>query len=235
MPEFEYVTPEEAQPVMDEIIALIQDMQKCVRKDFKKDFTLKYRFVYGSSRNMITREKDGNKGFEFDVNLIPNFHEDEYSDEKMAKILFNAIEVCLRLSGVKSMKKYGELIIDNSDDRIDVFTIKIIDKADSNIVHSCDFAITRTLCKGGKQIKQCICNDKKCFGYRWEDRLDFDIDIEERLQLIEYYDSITEIDLSAELRDSYLKNKNQNQILTKKSRKIFVETVNNMIYKYNMW
>ena len=202
MPEFEYVTPEEAQPVMDEIIALIQDMQKCVRKDFKKDFTLKYRFVYGSSRNMITREKDGNKGFEF---------------------------------GVKSMKKYGELIIDNSDDRIDVFTIKIIDKADSNIVHSCDFAITRTLCKGGKQFKQCICNDKKCFGYRWEDRLDFDIDIEERLQLIEYYDSITEIDLSAELRDSYLKNKNQNQILTKKSRKIFVETVNNMIYKYNMW
>lgn len=234
MPEFEYVSPEEAQPVIDEIIALIQDMQKCVRKKFKKDFTLKYQFVYGSSRNMITREKDGNKGFEFDVNLIPNFREDEYSDEKMAKILFFAIESCMRSSEVISMKKYGKLIIDNSDDQIDVFTIKIIDKADSNIVHSCDFAITRTLCEGGKQYKQCICNDKKCFGYRWEGRVDYDIDIEERLQLIEYYDSITEIDLSAELRDSYLKNKNQNQIPTKKSRKIFIETVNNMLYKYHI-
>lgn len=235
MPEFEYVTPEEAQPVKDEIIALIQDMQKCVRKYFKKDFTLKYKFVYGSSRDMITREKDGNKGFEFDVNLIPNFHEDEYSVEKMARILFFAIESCMRVSELISMKKYGELIIDApNDDPIDLFTIKIIDEADSNIVHSCDFAITRTLCEGGKQYKQCICNDKKFVGYRWEYRVDYDIDIEERLKMIEYYDSISEIDLSAELRDSYLKNKNQNQTPTKKSRKIFIDTVNNMLYKYHI-
>lgn len=222
MPEFEYVSRREAQPIKKEVIALIHKVQDYVRKDF----TFGYRFVGNSTgdRNMITREKDGNKGFDFNVDLIPNVDNDKYTAAEIATILFTAIDHCMRIAALnKQMEKYGEIVIDDLEN---VFTIKVIDRADSKTEHSCDFKIIRTLCKRKEQYKQCIYVDKILGVRRWEISLDYDI--EKRLQLIKDHD------LSSELRDRYLSNKNQNKIPTKKSREIFSETVNSILYEYHI-
>lgn len=207
MPEFEFVSRREAQPIKNEIIALIQKVQDCVREYF----TLDYRFVGSSSRNMITREKNGNKGFDFDVDLIPNVDDDEYTPAQIARILFNAIQQC--------MKKYDYAKIEDSTS---VITIKVIDSDNSKIKHSSDFAIIRT--RNGR--KQYI-RFHKIFGlYSWEDRGGAYADMEDKFQWIQ------DQGLKQELRECYLINKNVNRISTKKSRSIFAETVNNIYDSY---
>lgn len=207
MPEFEYVSRSEAQPIKIDIIELIHEVQKCVREDFTFDF----RFIGSSSRNMITREKNGNKGFDFDVDLIPNVDYDEYTTAKIAGKLFDAIKKC--------MKKYCYAKIEDSTS---VITIKVIDRDNSKIEHSCDFAIVRT----HNDKKQYIRFHKIRGNYSWEDRGGVYDGIEEKFQWIKAHG------LSQELRDRYLDYKNQNKIATKKSRTIFAETVNN-IYNQN--
>lgn len=212
MPEFEYVSHREAQPIKNEIIALIHKVQDYVREYF----TLDYRFVGSSSRNMITREKYGNNGFDFDVNLIPNVY-DEYTAAEISELLFEAIKQC--------MGKYDYTKIEDSTS---VITIKVIDRHNSKIEHSCDFAIIRPLCDGREQFirfyKQLGFSPK--YNYRWELR-GGDYHIEDKLQWIE------DNGLKNELRKQYLNNKNRNFDRNKKSRTIFAETVNNIYNQYN--
>ncbi|MDO4863328.1 MAG: hypothetical protein Q4A05_04075 [Ruminococcus sp.] len=213
MPEFEYVSKREAQPIKNEVIALIKKVQDYVRNYF----TLDYRFVGSSSRNMITREKNGNKGFDFDVNLIPNVYNDEYTAAEIAKIIFNAIQQCMR--------KYGYTKIEDSTS---VITIKVIEKKNSIIEHSCDFAIIRPLSDGKEQyirfLKMSSFSPQYC--YRWELR-GGDYHIAGKLQWI------IDNNLNQLLRDRYLINKNHNYIQAKKSRAIFAETVNNIYNEYS--
>ena len=208
MPEFEFVSRREAKPVKREIIELIHRVQNTVREYF----TLDYRPVGSSSRNMITREKNGNKGFDFDVDLIPNVDDDEYAPAQIARILFSAIQQC--------MKNYGYAKIEDSTS---VITIKVIDSDNSKIKHSCDFAIIRT--RNGR--KQYIRYNKLFGVYSWEDRGGTYADMEDKLQWI------IDNGLKQELRERYLINKNGNRIPTKKSRAIFAETVNNIFYTHS--
>ena len=213
MPEFEYVSHREAQPIKNEIIALIHKVQDYVREYF----TLDYRFVGSSSRNMITREKYGNNGFDFDVNLIPNVYDDEYTAAEISELLFEAIKQC--------MGKYDYTKIEDSTS---VITIKVVDRANSIIEHSCDFAIIRPLCDGREQFirfyKQLGFSPQ--YNYRWELR-GGDYHINDKIQWIE------ENELKNALRKQYLNNKNNNLDRNKKSRTIFAETVNNIYNQYN--
>ncbi len=207
MPNFEYVTRREAQPVKNDITALIHEVQDCVREDF----TLDYRFVGSSSRNMITREIGGNKGYDFDADLIPNVDDDKYTPADIVSKLLDAIN--------QSKKKYGYAKIEHSTS---VITIKVVDKENSKIKHSCDFAITRTR-NGKKQYIRFYKLQGVSLQYncRWEYR-GGDYGIEDKLQWIK------ENGLKQELRDCYLDNKNRNSDPNKKSRAIFAETVNNI-------
>ena len=208
MPEFEYVSHREAQPIKNEIIALIHKVQDYVREYF----TLDYRFVGSSSRNMITREKYGNNGFDFDVNLIPNVYDDEYTAAEISELLFEAINQC--------MGKYDYTKIEDSTS---VITIKVVDRANSIIEHSCDFAIIRPLCDGREQFirfyKQLGFSPQ--YNYRWELR-GGDYHINDKIQWIEENE-----------RKQYLNNKNNNLDRNKGSRTIFAETVNNIYNQYN--
>lgn len=213
MPEYEYVTKREAQPIKNDIIALINRVQDYVR-DY---FTLDFRFVGSSSRNMITREKNGNKGFDFDVNLIPNIYNDEYNAAEIEEKIFDAIQNC--------MGKYGYTKIEDSTS---VITIKFVDRKNKKIEHSCDFAITRSLSDGREQyirFLKPVSIFSPQYYYRWELR-GGDYQIAYKLQWIE------ENDLKQELRDQYLRNKNHNYDRNKKSRAIFAETVNNIYNQY---
>lgn len=195
-------------PIKKRIISLIYKVQDEVRDDF----TLDFRFVGSSSRNMITREKNGNIGFDFDVNLIPMRFAGEYTAAEIAEILFDAIQKCM-----------GEYGYSKIEDSTSVITIKVVDSKNSKIEHSCDFAITRPLSDGREQYirfyKMSSLSPKYC--YRWELR-GGDYHIAEKIQWIE------ENDLKQELIDQYLHNKNHNYDRNKKSRAIFAETVNNI-------
>ena len=213
MPEFEFVSRREAQPVKNEIIALIHEVQDSVRDHF----TLDYRFIGSSSRNMITREIGGNKGFDFDVDLIPNVDDDKYPAAVIASKLLDAIN--------QSKKKYGYAKIEHSTS---VITIKVVDRENSKIKHSCDFAITRT--RNGK--KQYIRFYKLQgvslqYNFRWEYRGGVYEGIEGKLQWI------IDNGLKQELRECYRDNKNRNSDPNKKSRAIFAETVNNIFNQQN--
>ena len=213
MPEFEYVTKREAQPIKNDIIALIYDVQDYVRECF----TLDFRFVGSSSRNMITREKYGNKGFDFDVNLIPNVYNDEYAAYERRNILFEAIQDC--------MEEFGYTKIENSTS---VITIKVPDAENSRIEHSCDFAIIRKLQDSREQYihfhKERLPFNPP-YSFCWEYRKD-------DYYIWDKYQWIKENDLYQELLERYLINKNNNYIYDKKSREILIETVNSIYNQY---
>lgn len=212
MPEFEYVSHSKAQPIKNGIIDLIHRVQN----DIREYFTLDYHFVGSSSRNMITREKNGNKGFDFDVNLIPNIYNDEYSAAEIRRFVLDSLQ--------RRMKKYGYTDIEDSTS---VITIKVV--VGDRVIRSCDFAIVRTNIYGKQQY---IHFDKYQIpfyfqtGYSWRDRGGL-YDIEEKLQWIEV-NKFKQV-----LRDQYLKNKNRNFDRNKRSRTIFAETVNNIYNQYN--
>ena len=68
MREFEYVSRKEAAPHKENLINLI----KAVQKELNPYFTFRFDFIGSSSRNMITREVNGNIGYDFDLNIEPN-------------------------------------------------------------------------------------------------------------------------------------------------------------------
>ena len=67
MREFEYVSRKEAAPHKENLINLV----KAVQKEVKPYFTFRFDFIGSSSRNMITREVNGNIGYDFDLNIEP--------------------------------------------------------------------------------------------------------------------------------------------------------------------
>lgn len=78
MHDFEYVPKEEWKPIRDELFEIIHRLQNEVRDDF----TFQYHFVGSSKRKMITRDRNSNIGFDFDVNIEVNDPDEDYSAEK---------------------------------------------------------------------------------------------------------------------------------------------------------
>ena len=209
MREFEYVSRKEAAPHKENLINLI----KAVQKEVKPYFTFRFDFIGSSSRNMITREVNGNIGYDFDLNIEPNDPEEKYSAAQIHILIFEAFQ--------KHKDKYGYSKIENSTS---VITIKAVDKVNSRIEHSCDIAIVYNCGNGQQQYIRCYKDWR--LSYRWEYR-DKAYDIDEKLQWIE------ENRLKQQLRDQYLINKSRNNNPEKHSRTIFAETVNNIYNEYH--
>ncbi|MBP5432259.1 hypothetical protein [Ruminococcus sp.] len=209
MHNFSYVSKKEAAPYKAEVSELI----KAVQKEVKKNFTFQSKFVGSSSRNMITCERNGNIGYDFDVNIEPNDPEEKYSAETIRKIIFDAFQ--------KHMKSFGYSKIENSTS---VITIKAVDRKNSKIVHSCDLAIVYN-CNDVRQqyIRYYKGNPP---SYKWEFR-DKEYYISDKLQWIK------ENGLMQELRNRYLEYKNRNNNPEKHSRTIFAETVNDLYNEYS--
>lgn len=83
MKDFEYVTKKEYLPVKNELIELINLVQDEVRDKF----TFRFDFIGSASRNMITRDKKSNIGYDFDVNIRVNDDDNEYSAKEIRRIL----------------------------------------------------------------------------------------------------------------------------------------------------
>ena len=212
MKEFEYVTKREYGPVKEDLVELIHLVQDEVREHF----TFRYDFIGSASRNMITREINGNVGYDFDVNIRVNDPDNNYSAKKIRNILKAAFD--------KHAKKF---MYDDAEDSTRVITIKVKDRKNSKILHSCDFAVVNDyIDEDGDEHQEYIHFNKKQNTYEWQEQP------EGYYMLLEKIDDIKKYNLWQKVRNLYLEKKSKNTDLHKKSRSIFAETVKEVHDKY---
>lgn len=204
MSNFKYVTKREYMPVKKELIELINLVQDEVREYF----TFRFDFIGSESRNMITRDEDSNTGYDFDINIRINDDDNNYTAKEQKNILMEGFN--------KHNKNFK---YDYCEDSKRVITIKVKDKKNSKILHSCDFAIVNNYEEDGIEYQQYVHFNKKQNTYEWQEQPDGYYMLPEKMEWIK------ENGLWQEVRDRYLINKNNNDDPHKKSRSIFAETI----------
>ena len=197
---FKYVTKKEVAPKKKEAIELLHLVQKEVRDKF----TLQYEFVGSTKRNMITCDVQSNIGYDFDINIYVNVGKRKYTAKEIKHILMNAFN--------KYAKRYR---YDFCEDNTRVFTIKVKDKKNAKILHSCDFAIVSN-CEGSKQ--KYVRFNKKSNSYTWEEQP------EEFYHLPVKIEFCKDNNLWQDVKELYLYKKNTNTE-KKDSRSIFADTI----------
>lgn len=211
---FEFVSKKKRAPIKKKLIALINEVQDIVRKDF----TFRYDFVGSDKRNMVTCDFKSNIGFDFDVNIEINDEDNSFSAKEIKLKLMNALN--------KMARKYG---YDFAEDSTRVITIKVKDRENSKILHSCDFAIVNNYVDDdGYNRQEYIRFNKKHKSYSWEEQPNG------YYMLPEKADWIQENEYIPELRQIYLDKKNRNT-LHKRSRTLYAEAVHEICQIYGFY
>ncbi|MDY4078594.1 MAG: hypothetical protein SOY42_07410 [Clostridium sp.] len=207
---FEYVSPQKYKPVKKELIKLINLVQDEVREYFTFDF----RFIGSSSRNMITCDKTSNIGYDFDVNLIINDENNEFTAKEIKKILMNAF------NKHKDKFKYNKI-----EDSKRVITIKVVDHKNSKILHSCDFAVVNYyIDDDGNEWQEFIFHNKKQNSYEWQEQKESFYLLPDKINWLK------KMGLWQNVRNYYLEKKNKNTNPNKKSRSLYAEAVNDIYH-----
>lgn len=206
MNHFEYVPKKEWVPIRNELLEIIRKLQDKV----KDKFTFQCRFVGSSERKMITRDRNSNVGFDFDMNIEVNDPDEDYSAKEIRDILREGLDTVMNPRG-RTILGY-----DYTEDSTRVLTIKVKDSKNSRILHSCDFCIVYN-CADGRQ--QYIHNNKQQNNYSWEFQSKGYDNLPVKIEWIK------KNGLWQEVRDIYLAQKNTNTDDNKKSRAIFAETI----------
>lgn len=198
---FQYVSKNEIAPSKKQLIELIG----LVQDEIRDCFTFSYEFIGSVKRNMVTCDIKSNIGFDFDVNIMVNDDEQEYSAKEIKQILMKAFN--------KYAHKYH---YDYCEDSTRVFTIKVKDRTNSRIIHSCDFAIVNNY---GDNQQEYIRFNKKSNTYDLVEQPNGFYLLPEKINFCK------ENSLWKEVRDIYIEKKNNNTDRNKKSRSIFAETI----------
>ena len=199
---YEYVPKEIALPIKEDIIELI----KLVQNEVRNDFTFRFDFIGSAKRNMITYAPKSDIGFDFDVNIEVNDDDENFTPKEIKHILMKTFDKYV----------YGYRY-DHCKDNTRVFTIKVKDRDNSRILHSCDFAIVNNY---GKNRQEYIRFNKKQKSYSWEEQPKGFYDLPNKIEFCK-----SDPCLWNEVRDLYLYKKNFNNDIDKKSRSIFAETI----------
>ena len=204
---FQYVSKKELKPAKKQLMELIHKVQDEVRDSF----TFQYKFVGSVQRNMVTCDVKSNAGFDFDVNIMVNDDDKDFEAEEIKNILMCAFN--------KYARKYG---YDSCEDSTRVFTIKVKDRKNSRIRHSCDFAIVNDY---GNNQQEYIRYNKKRKNYTWEEQTKGFYCLPEKIEFCK------DNQLLQEVREIYLDKKNYNMDSNKKSRSIFAETIHEVCHR----
>lgn len=212
MRNFQYVTKEELAPVRDELISIIKATQNLLRNEF----TFRFDFVGSYPRKMVTYDPTSNIGFDFDVNLEVNDDDGEYNPEELKhKIIWVLNRVAW---------KYG---YDYAEDSTRVITIKVKDRRNSRILHSCDFAIVNNYTdEDGYEHQEYIRHNKKRHIYTWEEQPGGYYMLSQKEQWIKdnkHQNSLSKL---------YLRKKNHSTDPHKHSRSLYAEAVHEICQKY---
>lgn len=208
--EFEYVTRAEYQPVREELEAIIHCAQKFMRE--KYDTTFQYRLIGSGKRHLITRVKGGNGGYDFDYNLIlPDPGDGYHYAAKVIKEQFlEAFQFAVKGTKYKSPE--------NSTSAV---TIKVVNRVQSKILHSCDFAII--------YYPTDNTDDGYMYLKNWKDgRYSFEMRNLSHKSDYKCYEILKYSDGWNCIREEYLKLKNKNRDPDKHSYILYLEAINNV-------
>lgn len=212
---FQYVNSKQLSSAKKELIQIINSVQNEVRQYF----TFQFYFVGSIEHNMVTYDVKSNIGFDFDVDMYVNDDECRFSAEE--------IKTKIRLALNKVVCRYG---YDNAEDSTRVLTIKVKDRQNSKILHSCDFAIVNDYIDNeGDERQEYIHFNKKQKSYSWNEQP------QGFYLLNEKADWLKECGYWQDVRDLYLYKKNHNNDPHKHSRSIYAETIHEICQKYGYY
>lgn len=208
---YEYVKKSEYQPVRLELEEIIRKIHHYMRTNYK--LTFQHKLIGSGNRHLVTREKGGNKGFDFDYNfIIPHPGEGYYWKADVIKKQFTeALKFALKGTNYSKIQ-----------DSTSSITIKVVDRTNSRILHGCDFAIIYYSEDEDFNGYYYLKNWKNQKRYSFEQRIS-SIDIDEKLDVILSYENGWNM-----IRDEYIKLKNRNRDINKRSFVLYLEAVNNI-------
>lgn len=208
---YEYVSKAELKPVKEQIEKIIRELHTSLRSD---GVTFEVKLIGSGGKNLVTKVVGGNAGFDFDYNFV--IQKDNDLDAKHLRQLF--------------VRKLGEIIANTNyrtvADGEQSFTIKVVDKKKSQINHGCDFAIVNEYIDNLNNFRQEILVKHSSNSYSWEDK-----PISKN-----YSTKVSNLKANGlwnEVREEYLKIKNNNRDGNKKSYTMYYEAVNNVYSRYN--
>lgn len=210
MSEYEYVSTSEYAPVRKELEQIINRVQVYMRKNY--GLTFQFRLIGSGRRHLVTRIKGGNRGYDFDYNLILTPPGDGY--RYIAKAIKDEFMTAFKVALQGTKYSFPQ-------DSTSSITIKVYDKGKTKIEHSCDFAIIYYGSNDGIDGYYFLRNHKPQQSYQFAFRsLNFDID--EKVQ------EIIADDGWADIEDEYLLLKDINEGNRKHSFSLYAEAVNNV-------
>ena len=205
-----YVTKAELKPAKEQIEKIIRSLHTNLRSE---GVTFEEKLIGSGGKNLVTKVVGGNAGFDFDYNFVIKKHND--LEAKDLRLLF--------------VRKLSETIANTSyktvSDGEQSFTIKVVDKKKSQIKHGCDFAIVNEYIDDQNNFRQQILVKLSNNNYSWEDK-----PISKN-----YSTKVSNLKANGlwnEVRDEYLKIKNNNRDVNKKSYTMYYEAVNNVYGRY---
>lgn len=210
MREYEYVNKSEYAPVQRELEQIINRVQTVMRK--KYGLTFLFCLIGSGQRHLITRIKGGNRGYDFDYNLILSPPDDGY--RYVAKVIKDEFRDALKIALKGTEYSFPK-------DSTSSITIKVVDKGKKKIEHSCDFAIIYYGAKDGYDGYYYLRNNKPQQSYQFVFRTS-NSDIDEKVQ------EIIEDDGWPYIEEEYLLLKNINEGNNKHSFSLYTEAVNNV-------
>lgn len=215
--DFHYISKNDpkVEKAYNDILDILKEAQKLVRKKF----TFRFDVVGSYKRNMITYDAKSNIGYDFDFNIEVNDGDGKYNPKQLKNMLQNAIgAVCV---------KYG---YDYPEDSTRVLTIKMKDRKNSSILHSCDFAIVNNyIDDDGYEGQEYIHFDKPHGNYTWCEQPDGYYMLPDKI------DWIKENNLWDVMRKLYIEKKNRNNDPKVHSRTIFAVTVHEICQKFGFY
>lgn len=215
-PRYEYVPKREWEPVKRVLTSLLRDLADLVYNEL--GIRVRFQFVGSSNRGgscFITRVRGGNKGFDFDVNVIVE-RPSECEYWKAAWMRAQILKYCKIV--------FGGAGYQFPEDRTSVIRVKFLDESNRTIIHSCDLATFQDL-GDGEGLK--YCRKYNNGGYGWVSRGGNSWAVEERLSWLKRYVSNWHVCL----RKEYLWLKNANKDECKASFQLFNEAVANVYYQ----
>lgn len=214
MHDYEFVPRREVSDLRNDLIDILNEVQDIVRPSF----TFRYDFNVGSgAHNLVTRQVNGNQGFDLDCNIRVNDDEEKYNPGEIKHILVDAFN---RVS-----LKYG---FNYCEDETRVFSIKVRDNKDAKILYGCDFAIVNDYTdENGKPCQEYIRHIKTFTPnpYEWEEQPDEYYSLQKHITYCKKYG------LQGEIRDEYLRLKCLYGP-AKKSMQVYAEAYNNIYQRH---
>lgn len=214
---YEYVSRNEYQPIRNELEEIIKKVQNICR-ELNKEFTFQFKLVGSGSRHLITRVENGNTGYDFDYNLILNNHDQNshWQPSYAKRLIMDAFQKVLKGTNYN-----------NPQDSTSAITIKVVDRKNKRIIHSCDFAIVYNVEDADAEYYKYIRFNKAQNNYTWETRKCSE-NIDRKLNwLKEYVNGYWEL-----IKKEYLKVKNANNDKNKHSFQLYYESICNVYNWY---